>query len=329
MMFKLILLLTLALSFCMADVDMDVDFDFDIQDQEIEIKSQFDNGTHEDKLKYRIYGGDHPHIEVTLSSEVNDVEKEFQFEIEFKKIFEFVPANPSDPDLSYKEFKDTIINEIEDFEIKTFEDLTPNSNTSKKFRLAGKNNFFVADIKLKIAEPSDIKFNPKDIKIDITINTTEIREWGWLQNSTSRIGLKVKVKTETEIDDDRDDDDVNPPLPDVADTVHLPFPKSNAGFFTWVNYLECWNGSKSNSTRVKIHASKLEIDNDPDELERSFKVYFTLMSKAASSDLPRGYCIWDPVIGSQTYVDPTPSKGTNSVSHIFASLLLVALALFN
>jgi hypothetical protein len=70
---------------CFADVDIDVDFDFDVQDQEIKIKSKFENDTHEDKLEYRIYGQDHPHIEAKLTSEVNDVEKQFEFEIEFKK----------------------------------------------------------------------------------------------------------------------------------------------------------------------------------------------------------------------------------------------------
>jgi hypothetical protein len=241
--------------------------------------------------------------------------------LSLKKLFEYNPRTSAD--LSYSEFKDEIINELEDFDIVKIEDLTPNSNSTKKFRMAGKNNYIAATIMIKIADPAAIKFNPKDVKIDISFNFTELRAMGWLKNNSHKIGLKVKVKTEVEVDDERDDDVIKTnPQPDISETVHLPLPNSNAGFFTWVNYLECNNGS----LKVNVIASKLEIDTDDDEIERSYKVFFSFVpgttSGAGSDYINKNICVWDPVMGYETYTS------TNSVAQVIGSLLLVALALF-
>jgi len=294
----------------------EIEFEYEISDTEVLIKSKISNNTHEDSLKYRLYGGDHPHLEAKLKTEVNDVEKEFEFEIEFKKIFEYQPSGTT---LEYDEFKDTIIHELDDFEIEKIIDLTPTSNVSKQFKMTAKDGFFSAIIKIKVKEPTAISFNPDDVKIDIAINSTALREMGWLVNLTNRIGLKVLVKTEVEVETDDDDEPLN--VSDLEASLHLPLTTSNTGFFTWVNFLECNNGS----SKIDIKTSKVKLETDPLETERSFKVFFSLIPGGGSDWDATGFCIWDPVIGFAE----NPASTTNSVVNLMVSaMLIVAFLMF-
>jgi len=268
----------------------------------IEVKSKLGDDF---SWEYSLSAKSNPVVEARIRSKNGKGNERSRFMINFKRMFEYVPSNVA---LGFQEFKDTIVKQVENFNIQSITDLTPTNVNTKTYQFLSNDSSFELLVHINIQNTTKV-IDPRDVKIDVIVNVDALKSEGWLQTSTNRIGLKVQIFTSSDVDDgdDHNKDDNKKGVKAKQDAGN------NYGALDWIDYVMCNNGSN----KVKVLATKQVIDADEkgeDDNEKVFKIFFTLNDDTVVNG---GSCIWDPVVGFRS-----------DAIHVIFSLFLLVIMLF-
>ncbi|MBN2154630.1 MAG: hypothetical protein JW776_01120 [Candidatus Lokiarchaeota archaeon] len=245
------------------------EIEIDVESDKVEINSVSKNKEQEDKFEIDIELSDYIEIEVGFSSEVEietggseiEEESEFEFQVKFKKLIEFVDLNGNniydgdDVDEFIQEYGLTSFKPIE-----YMYEILESGNTLHYVKINTTDDIFVVHVRIveEFEIVDGVLVTPMQAKIDI-----EITNFNYLEVD-SQLALYIKLESEFEYEYESKTHDEDEGWSENEEGVKTKI-KGENGFFTWADW------ALVDGVEQTVETTPIGEDDDDPEEER---IYF-------------------------------------------------------